>query len=730
MSKPTESALLHDCDKEPVQFIGAVQAYGALVLSDAASGQITQVSANAEKFLGRAPASLLGRPVAELFPTAPAPTEHATRFAADHGEVNTYLKDQRRYFEVEPAPTADLSRLSRRVQAAVDAIGAGTGWREYLDAAAAETFALFGYDRVMIYKFHPDLHGEVVAEKCKPGVDQFLGLHYPASDIPAPARQVFYENWVRMIPAVDYALAPLEPALDPATGRPADLSQTALRAVSPVHLEYLRNMGVAASLTISIKSEGRLWGLIACHHLTPKYLDREERAAAELIGRFVSSNLRDASKLEEFEERRRLAGVQKEIIRRLRHTNDLGKEMLKIRPNVLDLIKADGSAAAFYVNGVWETIGEVPDTDCLNGIADWLNEHAADEEVFSTDRVIEYHPSCVPFRRITAGLLAINIPKHRRSYVLFFRPEQVHTVRWAGNPNEKMADSAGRLHPRGSFNEWSESVRDRAVPWREWEIDAARELRTAILGADLQRQYEKEQEAREEAERAMRSREELMAVLSHDLKNPIGSITLQAALMERTFVKNNDTKSIELTKRIQRAANSMNTLINDILHVTSLEAGMLTMERKPEEIRDVCQEVIELLNPIAQHNQIDLRLKSGINCTAEVDHERLLQVLSNLIGNALKFTPAGGTVEVSIDQCGPAEVKLSVADSGPGIPEEHHLFIFDRFWQANQAKRLGSGLGLAISKGIVEAHGGKIWVENRQPNGTIFHFTTPLAVAR
>jgi two-component system, chemotaxis family, sensor kinase Cph1 len=729
-TKIPESVLIKNCDQEPVQFIGCVQEYGAVFLADPLSGKFTQVSRNAGSFVGKEASQLLGRPVTEVFGKVPSPGAIVTRFTCAHGEVSSYLKAGRWYFELEPAPASDVSWLSRQVREAMDVISQGAGWQEYLQAAAEQTAALLGYDRVMIYKFHPDLHGEVVAEKCRPGVDQFLGLHYPASDIPEPARKVFYENWVRMIPTIGYEPAPFEPELDPATQRKPDLSQTALRAVSPVHIEYLRNMAVAASLTISIKSEGRLWGLIACHHLSPKYLDREERAAAEMIGRYVSSNLRDASKLEEFEERRRLAGVQQEILRRLKHTNDLGKEMLQIRPNILDLIKADGSAAAVYVNGVWETIGEVPDTECLDKLADWLSQHAPGQEVFHTDNLSALYPDCEPFAGISAGLLAISIPKSRRSYVLFFRPEQIRTVRWAGNPDEKHPDETGRLHPRASFSEWAEAVRNRSAPWRSWEIDAAHELRGAIISADLQRQYEKEQEARQEAERAMRSREELMAVLSHDLKNPIGSITLQAALMERGFVKSKDAKNLELTKRIQRATQNMNTLINDILHVTSLEAGQLHMERKPESLVSVCQEVIEMLNPIALHNQLELRFISHTECQAEVDRERVIQVLSNLIGNALKFTPSGGSIEVALEKCGPEDAVLSVSDTGPGIPVEHHLFIFDRFWQANQAKRLGSGLGLAISKGIVEAHGGKIWVENREPNGTIFHFTLPLFAPR
>ncbi|RZA09555.1 MAG: GAF domain-containing protein [Proteobacteria bacterium] len=723
--------LLRSCDSEPVQFIGMLQPTGALVIANGENGQILQVSNNLQDFLGDAGASALGKNTRDIFPQLGVPQALPERNSSALGEITFYARGGRHYYEIEPISKANASDLAKKLRFGMEAIARGTSWEDFLHDAAAQTADVLGYDRVMVYRFHPDDHGEVIAEALRPGVESFLGLHYPASDIPAPARKVFFDNWVRMIPDIEYTPVGLTPPLDPGTGQSPDLSLTAMRAVSPIHLEYLRNMGVRASLTVSIKSEGRLWGLIACHHLSPRYLDLEERAAAEVLGRFISVTLRDASKIEEYEQRKKLKIVNEDILGRLRINQDVGHEILHARPNLLDLIQADGSAAALYVNGAWDRIGQVPADEEMDALVEWMQETHPQREIFCTDKLPLEFPRAEKYREIASGVLALSIPKTRKSFVLLFRPERIQTVRWAGNPDGKTADATGRLHPRASFAEWKDSVRNRSEAWQPWELDAARDLRTAILAADLQRQFEKEQEARQEAERAMRSREELMAVLSHDLKNPIGSISLQAALMERSFVKSQDTKNLEVTRRILRATKSMNTLINDILHVTSLEAGQLQMERKSERLIDICQEVIDMLAAIASHTDLELRLNpESIECSAEVDRERVVQVLSNLIGNALKFTPPGGEIEISVDRCGPEDVKLSVSDTGPGIPPEHHLFIFDRFWQANQTRRLGTGLGLAICKGIVEAHGGKIWVESREPKGTIFHFTLPLAYVR
>ncbi|RYZ96742.1 MAG: GAF domain-containing protein, partial [Proteobacteria bacterium] len=441
---------------------GMLQPTGALLIADAADGTILQTSANADEFLKSPSGGLLGLEIGELFPTLPPPQTLPQRFSVAQGELTFYARGERHYYELEPASKTNASELSKKLRFGMEAIARGTSWEDFLHDAAAQTAEVLGYDRVMIYRFHHDDHGEVIAEALRSGVESFLGLHYPASDIPAPARRVFFDNWVRMIPDVEYTPVGLSPALDPQTSKSPDLSLTAMRAVSPIHLEYLRNMGVRASLTVSIKSEGRLWGLIACHHLTPRYLDLEERAAAEVLGRFISVTLRDASKIEEYEQRRKLKIVNDDILGRLRINQDVGHEILHARPNLLDLIQADGSAAALYVNGAWDRIGEVPPDEEMDALVEWIQETHPQREIFHTDKLPLEFPRAARYRNLASGVLALSIPKTRKSFVLLFRPEKISTVRWAGNPDGKHADATGRLHPRASFSEWKDSVRDRS----------------------------------------------------------------------------------------------------------------------------------------------------------------------------------------------------------------------------------------------------------------------------
>ena len=437
------SKSLKSCDQEPVQFINSIQPFGTLLIAEPASGRITHASENAASHFGRA--TLSGAHVEELLPGCilkPAPT----LLSSPRGDVLSYSGPAGWYLEIEASPAHHPGSPSVALQAVMDAVSTRTGWQNFLEEAALQFRSFTGYDRVMIYRFHADDHGEVVAESCADGVDSFLGLHYPASDIPAPARKVFFDNWVRIIP--DVKAAPVKVvALDGAPESP-DLGRTLLRSVSPIHLEYLANMGVRATLTVSIKSEGRLWGLIACHHHEPKFLDRAERQACEQLGRLISASLGEASSVEEFHQRSRLRAMYQQIRARLRNAEDIGKEILQNSPSLLDLIQAEGASAALYANGRWESVGLVPDDSELDALADWLQEHQGEHDLFRTDALPSLYEPAARLAGFPAGLLALRIPKTRRSYVLLFRPERTRTVRWAGRPDEKHPDAEGRLHPR------------------------------------------------------------------------------------------------------------------------------------------------------------------------------------------------------------------------------------------------------------------------------------------
>lgn len=704
MEKPID---INQCDSEPVRFINALQSFGAMLIIDESS-VIKIHSENFFHFVNIPERALLGlKYTADLF-------NH------DKFEITKTYKDNFTFIHIEEKPINEsetLNLLLDKLQTSENL--------EHLLHNSAETIAeLTGFDRVMIYKFHEDFHGEVVAEKVKPGVESFDGLHYPATDIPTPARAIFLENWVRIIPDVHYNPVALKSALSEVI----DLGQSILRAVSPIHITYLKNMNVGATLTISLVIDNKLWGLIACHHLTKATISKDLRNKCETIGRFISSLITSVSLKERTYHAEKIRKVHIQLINRIKDSNDMAKDLVTHTPTLLDLISAQGASAALYMDGYWIGVGVTPSNQELNDLVEWISQENKDTPVWQTNNLSKIFPKAISYRDIASGVLAASVPKTAKNYILWFRPEISKTVVWAGNPDKEMNMVNGRLTPRASFLEWKESVHGESVPWKEWEIDAALELRNAIMAIDLKKQFEKEQKSRQEAERAKQTREELMEVVSHDLKNPLSSIQMNTHLLKK-FLPTTEEKSLALIERISRSSMTMNNLINDILSMATIESGQMDLEKTRGCVTKVIKDSIDMLSPMAADKGITLIDNAKGPCKAEYDYERLMQVLSNLIGNAIKFTPANGSITVDIAACGPDFVKISVTDTGPGIPKENLTNVFDRYWQAHQTKRLGTGLGLSIAKGIIQTHGGEIWVESTLGKGASFQFTLPIVVS-
>ncbi|MBC7397535.1 MAG: GAF domain-containing protein [Bdellovibrionales bacterium] len=716
--------LLSECDREPIHLASAIQNFGALCVIDLETLCVLQASANFQSFLELPDSSFYGEKVGKLLGSGAETcvVERRSRFYFEGRCAKVIYQEFLAVIEIESLVASDPAMEF----ATFDDIQSSDTLNKLLANTTQVVSQLTGLDRVMVYQFHEDLHGEVVAESIKPGVQSYLGLHYPASDIPLPARAVFLKTWVRMIPDAESAPVGLIPIVNPKTGKPLDLGVSLLRAVSPVHLEYLANMGVAASLTISLIVDGKLWGLIACHHRERKYIGVGMRDSCEAIGRLASAfiSVRTTSDREVIEARYR--EVHQRLVEHLRYGIDMAAELTRQVPNLLDLIFSEGSAAALYLEGSWASVGNTPPPEKLNAIVDWLVENKREEVLYCTNNLAAEFPASQEMNPVFCGLMALAIPITKRHYVLWFRPELITTVSWAGKP-EKWVDESGGLHPRASFALWVEEVKGRSEPWTKVEKQAALELRNAIMAVDLQKQHVREQEARIEAERATKAREELMEVLSHDLKNPLGSIRLSAQFANQFLNAESFEKVRPYLARIAKTTASMDSLISDILSITKLEAGYSDTVLEMVDVAELLLEVVELVAPIAQDKGITLTTECvPTACLTLCDRGQIFQVISNILGNALKFTDGQGKISIALNGSGTEYMRLKISDTGPGIPPENLSNIFDRFWQAQQTKRLGTGLGLAIVKAIITAHHGRVWAESDGKNGSSFCVLIPL----
>jgi len=494
------AAALRECDREPIHVPGAIQPHGLLLALDPADGTVLQASATSDAFLGRAPEALLGTRVEDLLDPA---ERGLLRDALARGEARegdpflvtlpapggpeafeaiVHLADGVAVLELEPvrgvAPAPPGVAGLARVREAIATLDRAPTVLDVCEEAVRQVHAVTGFDRVMAYQFHADGHGEVLAEALAPGQDSYLGLHYPASDIPRQARALYLRQWLRLIVTVEYAAAPLVPERNPRTGRPLDLGLAALRSVSPVHLQYLRNMRVAASMSVSLIVDGELWGLIACHHRSPRRVGYAVRGMCEVLGRLVSGRLAAHRRQAEFAVKLEAGSRHAQLVREMAGAETPVLGLTAGRTTGLDLVAADGLVAR--IDGEAGATGAAPpvaDVDRL--VARVCAEHGPN--AYATDALGERHPELARLAAEASGALVLPL-EATGDYVAWFRRETVRTVDWAGDPRKPTGPDA--LSPRGSFARWSETVRGRSRPWTPTQVEIAEALRDSI--SDLQ----------------------------------------------------------------------------------------------------------------------------------------------------------------------------------------------------------------------------------------------------
>jgi light-regulated signal transduction histidine kinase (bacteriophytochrome) len=520
---------LSNCDREPIHVLGAVQPFGFLIALTA-DWLVARVSANSGDFIGLTPDQMLGQPISAVFRgeaihslrnritllRGPDAVERIFSLTLIDGvapfDVAVHFSGSLVVIEAEPA-SHDEMEASSMVRSMVARLAQADGMTAFLRDGARQVRALTGFDRVMVYRFAEGGDGEVVAEALRPGIDSFFGLHYPASDIPAQARALYLRNIFRVIADVQARPVPVVPQLDP-SGVTLDMSLCLTRAVSPIHIEYLGNMGVAASLSISIIVEGRLWGLFACHHYGPRLPSFAQRSAAELFGQIFSMMLESRERSETAAYEGKARQVADRLMAAVAQDHDLLSNARWLGDVIFDTIPADG--VGVYIDGQMTFAGLTPDEPSFVAIVSMLNRNAA-SQVFTTDSLGSLLPEAAAYADRAAGLLAIPLSRRPRDYVVLFRAEQLRSVRWAGSPEKQIeyGPNGPRLTPRKSFELWSQLVRGTALPFTPAELRVAEALRTALLEVILRLS----DSAHEERQKAHEKQELLIAELNHRVRN-------------------------------------------------------------------------------------------------------------------------------------------------------------------------------------------------------------------
>jgi light-regulated signal transduction histidine kinase (bacteriophytochrome)/CheY-like chemotaxis protein len=534
-SLASETIDLSNCDREPIHLLSTIQPIGFLV---AASSDwiITRLSANAPTWLGQPVDVLLGSTLRALF-TPEALHTLRNRLTVLRGDdaverafglhlikgqppfdVAVHLSAGKIVLECEPSEPDHDMNAGTLVRSLVSRLQTTEAIGDFYRESARLLRALCGFDRVMVYKFNHDNSGEVVADATRVGTPSFLGLHYPASDIPKQARALYERNWLRIIADTSSEGVSIIPQLSP-EGELLDLSMSTLRSVSPIHLEYLRNMGVAASMSVSILRRGKLWGLFACHHLTPRRIGYERRTAVELFGQTFSLLLESREREMEVAYETRARKLHNQIMAAMAAEASTFENVSRLVDAITDLIPCDG--VGIWVEEQATLRGTTPTREEFLGLTRFLNRTAA-SSVFATNEIGRVYEAARDFPERAAGLLAIPVSRSPRDYIVFFRREVARSVTWAGNPDKPVTAGPNgvRLTPRKSFEAWREVVRGQSHPWSDAELRVANSLRTTLLEVILHLADIAQKERKGAAER----QELLIAELNHRVRNILGLI--------------------------------------------------------------------------------------------------------------------------------------------------------------------------------------------------------------
>lgn len=671
---PTSDTDLTNCDREPIHVIGRVQSFGALI-SMSSDWIVNHASVNVGEFVGMAAEDLIGRRLNDCFseqavllirsrlPMLATPdavervfgvelTASSTRY-----DISIHLSGRSIVLEFERHDETRDTNYVNLVRPMVERISRAPSSQALCDDAARQLRGLIGFDRVMVYRFGDEGTGEVVSEALKSGMESFKGLHYPASDIPKQARALYARNLLRIIADVSDAGAEIIPHASP-EGVPLDLSMSGLRAVSPIHLEYLANMGVNASMSISILKRGKLWGLFACHHETPKTLSYELRTAAELFGQLFSFVLDQTEADEGREEQDRAQRLHDQLMAQLAEDSSISDNFDAIVQGISAVIPYDGAVG--WVDGDFVSIGQAPTREEFLGLVNFLNTTAA-SRVYCSDSLVKVYPSAADFVDRAAGMLVLPVSRAPRDYIVLFRREVAKSVTWAGNPEKPVISgrNGARLTPRKSFEAWQQIVRNTCAPWQPAEVRAAEALRLTLLEVILRMS----DAALRERTRAQEHQELLIGELNHRVRN---ILSLIGGLVEQSGAE-------------ARSVSEFTHVVGGRVHALSRAHDLITREQwSPASVRELIRtEADAYLGANSERVKIqgtDVLLRpKAFTSTSLVIHELLtnsakygaLSELNGAVGIDLSHT-SDGALEIAWQETGGPPIRSAPTRRGFG----------------------------------------------------------------
>ena len=613
---------LTSCEREPIHIPGSIQPHGLLLVVDPDTGKVTNAAGDVERRLGRG--DWLGAHIESLL---------GPEIAA-----------------------AILRTLLPRLEASAHAFDEADDLPGLLATAAREFRRLTGYDRVMVYRFLDDQAGKVVAEDAASHLHSFMNHHFPASDIPAQARALYVRNLVRVIPDVHYRPMPLNPKRP--ADRPLDMSDCSLRSVSPVHIQYLKNMGVAASASFSIVKDGELWGLIACHNFEPRGLPLDVRVACRALSTALTRQIKAREDTNAFRERIRLGTFEDRIMELLLREGSLNSALANHLPELQQMFAADGVAVLRGED--LAAAGKCPPRADIRALAEWICSNSP-QPVFAADELATTAAPPQAVGPLSAGLLSMILSASERWTVLWFRAEVVEVVNWAGNPHKAAtAGAGGLLTPRASFDAWSETVRGKARRWSDAEVEGAERLAVATQNVWQTRRIRGLNKELltliDQKEALLKQRAFLLGEVNHRVQN---SLTLVNSFLSLQARESSDPVTRGALEEARRRISAVS-----LVHRRLYGSDQIHTVDGARYIDDLLDDLLGSMDPEWQ-SQVVRDLQPVL-----LPNDRAISIgliLTELVINANKYAYGGapGPVRVTLAENGNS-FRLRVADNGKG----------------------------------------------------------------
>ncbi|HEY0045007.1 MAG TPA: histidine kinase dimerization/phosphoacceptor domain -containing protein [Allosphingosinicella sp.] len=689
------------CDREPIHIPGAIQPHGLLLALEAESGLVRRaagdfaaiagfeknpIGASAEDVLGPDAAALIGSEAGYL-----GAFTSRTGAALD---VTAHRSALYLVVEAEPAaqPRLSAAEAMAQVQSVSRAIARAPDVVRACQAAADAVQGFTGYDRIMIYRFLDDGAGRVVAESAAAGTDPFLHHHFPATDIPAQARALYLRNLIRVIPDVSYRPAAM---IGGEGDAPLDMSDSGLRSVSPVHIQYLKNMGVGASASVSLVVDGALWGLIACHHATPRHIPYEVREMAKHVGQILANDIRARGEAAVHGEVLSLTRRREEVVPLLDSADSLEAALRSSVGTLKSLLPCDG--VAVYDDGAIAKAGVAPPDEAVKAIALWTARPEA-QACFSTHQLSKSFPEAEAYADKASGLMTCVVRRNPPLVLMWTRAEQVETVNWAGNPHKAGADEAGMLTPRASFDAWAETVRGRSAAWSPAELEAGRRFSAAVREIGWQKKLVQLngqlRVAVADRDEMIEQKDLMMREAHHRVQNSLQLVISMLQLQERDISDELVRQQLELARQRIMAVAMVHRRLWRADQIATINLDTFFGELAEGLARGWGEEWLGQL-------KIDVAPVQMATTEAVV----VALVVTELLTNAVKHAYRGavGPLELRVRELAKGALQVVVADSGVGGAD---------------SERAGS-FGSKLTMALVRQLRGEIGYEDNDPGSRI-----------